>query len=131
MKFLKSRLLLTVLAPLVFSLSYTNTANAGTIRYTFRNGGYIDLTCTINNNNNQFKVIKAKGQLGNISSANLAIVDHKTRFIKKSVPVAQNGNVDVTKTVQYKNLPKIYLIGSITHSDSSYQKVYGSGTFCN
>ena len=41
MKFLKSRLLLTVLAPLVFSLSYQKAANAGTLRYTFTNGGYI------------------------------------------------------------------------------------------
>jgi len=129
MKTLKSRLLLTVLSPLVLSLSWVNIANAGTLRYSFRNGGYIDLTCRIDNN--QSKVVEATGKLGNISSANLAIQAQNKGLIKRSIPIAQNGDVNFSKILRRKNITRIYLIGSITHSDYSYEKVYGLGTFCN
>lgn len=51
--------------------------------------------------------------------------------MKRSVPVAQNGSVDLTKAIKYKNLPKIYLIRGIIHSNYSHQKVYDLGTFSN
>ena len=129
MKFLKSRLLLTVLAPLVLSLSCQNLANAETRRYTFRNGGFIDLACTINNN--QSKVVTAKGALGNVNSTNLGIQKQDLVLIKRKIPVSRNGSVNFTKKRKVTNLTKVYLIGSITHSNGSLENVIpGLGAFC-
>lgn len=131
MKFLKSRLLLTVLAPLVFSLSYTNTANAGTLRYTFRNKGYIDLTCRIDNN--QSKIVEARGKLGNILASNLKILSQNGIFVKFYLPVDQNGNVNYTKTITDNSITQVFLRGNVQYLDKSVELVdlQTSGPFCN
>ena len=131
MKFLKSRLLLTVLAPLVFSLSYTKTANAGTVRYTFRNGGHIDLTCTIDNN--QSKIVKANGHLKNVLASNLKILSQNGIFVEFFFPVGHNGNVNYTKTITQNSITQVFLRGNVQYLDKSYEVIdlQTSGPFCN
>jgi len=121
MKFFKSRLLLTVLVPLVSSLSYIKTANAETTRYTFSNGGYVDLTCRIDNN--QSKIVEARGQLGSILSSNLKILSQNGIFVKFYVPVAQNGNVNYSKKVVDKTITQVFLRGNIQYLNQQFEVI--------
>lgn len=113
MKFSKSKLLLTVLSPLVLSLSWTNTANAGSGRYNLGNGGYINIICNINPDKS--KVVATQGNLGKIASSNLSLHSGK-KTIKKKLPVDQNGYLDFTKNIVRKNVSSVTLKGSVWHS---------------
>jgi len=116
MKFLKSRLLLTVLSPLVLSLSGGQIANAGSSTYNFRNGNYINLTCSINSDNS--KVVTTTGKLGNIISHGLRIEADRNRIIKRKLPVDQNGNFNYTKTLSRKKVQYVFIIGLIEYPDA-------------
>ena len=116
MKFFKSRLLLTVLSPLVLSLSWAKIAEAGSSTYNFRNGNYINLTCSINSA--QSKVVTTTGKLGNIISHDLRIEAEGGRIIKKRLPVDQNGNINFTKTLRRQKVNNVIILGSINYSDA-------------
>jgi len=119
MKTLKSRLLLTVLSPLVLSLSLASKADAASGRINFSNGGYINIICNINPD--QSKVVALGGDLGQITSTNLGLFDQIGRIIKLKVPVSPNGQLDFIKDITRKSVTRVTLIGSVGDSNGHLQ----------
>ena len=115
MKALTTRLLLTVLSPLVFSLSCAKTANANTKTTMLGNGGYVSLTCKINPDKS--KVVTVEGELGELIGSHLSLYadKHKNKGIKQRLRVRENGNLYFTKTLRRRKVNTVTLEGTVIY----------------